>query len=113
LPTPNIIAELKHQYFAPSSDTESAMVQIWSELLKIERIGIRDSFLELGGHSLLATQLITRVNIKFKINLPLIILFEADTIEKLSEKVDFSLWVKKQEYIKSLDNDMEYEDIEI
>ncbi|HEU4561488.1 MAG TPA: amino acid adenylation domain-containing protein [Longimicrobium sp.] len=48
-------------YEAPASETEQALADIWAEVLKVERVGRRDSFFDLGGHSLLAVQVISRV----------------------------------------------------
>src|SRR4029077_3401320 len=48
-------------YVAPRTPTEEALAAIWSEVLKVDRVGIEDNFFELGGHSLLALTLIERM----------------------------------------------------
>ena len=40
---------------------EQALAQLWSELLKVERVSRWDHFFELGGHSLLAITLLERM----------------------------------------------------
>jgi hypothetical protein len=45
----------------PGPGTESALAEIWSEILGIERIGAHDSFAELGGSSLQALRVIQRM----------------------------------------------------
>ena len=42
-------------------EIETALAQIWSEVLQIERVGRQDHFFELGGHSLLAVKLMERM----------------------------------------------------
>jgi aspartate racemase len=63
-------------------------VAIWRELLRVERIGIRDNFFDLGGDSLTATRLIVRVEAAFGRRLPLSVIIQASTIERLAEVVD-------------------------
>lgn len=80
--------ELDLPYVAPRSSTESALAEIWSELLDIEKIGINDSFFDLGGQSLLVASVATRIHAIFQINIPLKTLFEAATVAALAEKID-------------------------
>src|SRR5208282_766806 len=61
LPSPDIGAQLAHQYVAPRTPTEETLCRIWAEMLGIDRVGIEDNFFELGGHSLLAVTLIARL----------------------------------------------------
>jgi amino acid adenylation domain-containing protein/FkbM family methyltransferase len=76
------------QYVAPRTATEEMLASLWSEILGVERVGVRDSFFELGGHSLLATQMVSRVRETFEVELALARLFEAPTVEGLAEQVE-------------------------
>ncbi|PSF28880.1 non-ribosomal peptide synthetase, partial [Aphanothece hegewaldii CCALA 016] len=70
---------------APRNSTEQLIADIWTDILKLEKVGIYDNFFELGGHSLLATQIMSRVREEFKIEIPLRTLFETPTIIGLAE----------------------------
>jgi len=41
-------------YVAPRNPEEELLAQIWSEVLRVERVGIEDDFFELGGDSIRA-----------------------------------------------------------
>ncbi|HEX2077204.1 MAG TPA: amino acid adenylation domain-containing protein, partial [Longimicrobium sp.] len=60
LPAPEL-GSAEERYVAPRTPVEEVLAGIWSEVLRIERVGRRDNFFELGGHSLLAVQVISRV----------------------------------------------------
>jgi aryl carrier-like protein len=45
----------------PQGEVEIKIAAIWSELLKVERVGRHDNFFELGGHSLLLVRVISRM----------------------------------------------------
>jgi thioesterase domain-containing protein len=60
LPAPGGDAYATHGYEAPVGEVETALAQIWSELLNVERVGRRDNFFALGGHSLQAVQVASR-----------------------------------------------------
>ncbi|TGV17973.1 amino acid adenylation domain-containing protein, partial [Mesorhizobium sp. M00.F.Ca.ET.186.01.1.1] len=75
----------KREYVAPRTPTEEMVANIWSQVLSVERVGSFDDFFELGGHSLLATQTVSRLKEAFGVDLPLRVLFEYSTVNKLSE----------------------------
>jgi len=45
-------------YSAPRNETEQVLVDIWSDILELECVGINDNFFEIGGHSLLAIKIV-------------------------------------------------------
>ena len=57
LPEPNLTRETQ-EYIAPRNSIESAIAQIFAELLHLEEVSVTADFFDLGGHSLLATQVI-------------------------------------------------------
>ena len=61
LPAPEEDAYSRGAYEAPVGPVETALAQIWSEVLGVERVGRRDGFFELGGHSLLAIKVLERM----------------------------------------------------
>lgn len=49
------------EFEAPVGEFETALAGIWSDVLKLEKIGRHDNFFDLGGHSLLIVQIISRL----------------------------------------------------
>ncbi|MCP5052013.1 MAG: AMP-binding protein, partial [bacterium] len=83
LPTPEIKAG--EDYIAPSGHEEETLVEIWSEVLDIDKsaIGVDTNFFDLGGHSLRATVVLSRVHKALEINVPLGEMFKTPTIKGL------------------------------
>ncbi|HLK56987.1 MAG TPA: amino acid adenylation domain-containing protein [Chthonomonadaceae bacterium] len=52
----------EREYQAPRTSTEEALAKIWSEVLRLPKVGIHDNFFELGGDSILSIQIIARAN---------------------------------------------------
>lgn|GEM_PF-2653819 len=77
-------------YVAPRTPQEEIIANIWSQVLKVNHIGINDNFFELGGHSLLATQVISRIRQTFHQEIPLRLLFEYPTISQFSQHIDIT-----------------------
>ncbi|HEX2187436.1 MAG TPA: AMP-binding protein, partial [Longimicrobiaceae bacterium] len=86
LPAPEYVVE--ERYVAPRTPVEEVLAGIWTEVLRLERAGLRENFFELGGHSLLATRVVSRVREVFGVELPLRALFEAPTVAALAERVE-------------------------
>jgi len=79
--------ELDQAYVAPRTAVEEVLCGVFSEVLQIDRVGVRDSFFELGGHSLLATQVASRLRIAFQVELSLRRLFQSPTVEGLAAAI--------------------------
>ncbi|PHM60990.1 non-ribosomal peptide synthetase [Xenorhabdus ishibashii] len=80
LPAPDSSAVVTQGYEPPQGRIETALAQIWQELLGLERISRHDTFFELGGHSLMVVRLITRIQEQFRVNIPLTELFTSPTL---------------------------------
>jgi amino acid adenylation domain-containing protein len=78
----------------PRTPVEDQLVSIWKEVLDLPEVGIRDSFFELGGHSLLVTRVRTHIQRAFGVTLAIRDLFDAQTIEELTERI---LWRQIEE----------------
>jgi amino acid adenylation domain-containing protein/thioester reductase-like protein len=87
LPKPDLDTALLEKYVAPRTPVEEMLALLWTQVLKVEQVGIYDNFFELGGHSLLATQLVSRIRTSFKIELSLRELFAASTIAQLAPNI--------------------------
>jgi acyl-coenzyme A synthetase/AMP-(fatty) acid ligase/acyl carrier protein len=74
-------------FAAPRTETEKAIADIWTSLMKLERIGIHDDFFDFGGHSLMAMKAVSQIEEKFGVNLSLAEFLEAPTIAGVAEKL--------------------------
>ena len=63
---------------------ELKLVQLWSKIIKVDKIGVHDNFFDLGGHSLLASYLMAEIKQQFSKDIPLTTLFQNPTIEQLA-----------------------------
>jgi len=89
LPAPNPVrSESSESFAAPRTQTEWELVQIWSKVLGIDKMGIYDNFFDLGGHSLLANQIISRMNDTFPVKLPLRRIFDTPTVAGLAQAIE-------------------------
>ena len=71
----------------PTKPVEKILVQIWSDCLGVEPIGIRDNFFDFGGQSLRATRVLTRVKTELGAELSLTALFKTPTIEAMAAEI--------------------------
>lgn len=77
----------QREHVEPQTELQRRIAAIWSEVLGLPRVGLRDDFFELGGHSLLATRIVSRTRQACDVELPLRALFEASELEAFCEQV--------------------------
>jgi amino acid adenylation domain-containing protein len=73
---------------APRTELERTLAEIWTGVLGVERIGVRDGFFALGGHSLLAVRVLSRIREALHVDLPPLALFESPTVEALAMRIE-------------------------
>ncbi len=89
LPMPSSLEAISlDNYVAAQTVTQHKLVEIWSELMRVNTVGIHDDFFYLGGHSLLAIELVRMIEREFKVSLPLRWLFENPTVSCVAEYID-------------------------
>ena len=84
LPKPEVTTISTPASALPEDELQAQLIGIWQSVLGRKPIGIQDNFFEMGGHSLLAARLMHRTGEVLGTTLPLAVLFQAPTIEKLS-----------------------------
>jgi amino acid adenylation domain-containing protein/thioester reductase-like protein/non-ribosomal peptide synthase protein (TIGR01720 family) len=84
LPAPG--APAAAEYKAPTNEIEELLVETWSKVLGIEKIGIDDNFFELGGDSI-KTILISSKLLTLQLNINVNDFFIHPTIRKLARTV--------------------------
>ena len=81
-------AHSTNQYVAPRSQSEKTLVNIWQQVLDIERLGIDDHFFELGGNSLHAIRVISAIRKHFSVEMPISEIFLNPTISLLVQFIE-------------------------
>jgi aryl carrier-like protein len=75
--------ELASEYVAPRTAVESRLAAIWSQVLGVSRVGVRDNYFALGGDSIRSIQIVARARAAgLELTLPQ--LFQAPRIEELA-----------------------------
>jgi len=60
------------------------LIHLWEKVLGVRPIGLRDNFFDLGGNSLVAVRLFSEMRTLIRRSLPLSVLLQAPTVEKLA-----------------------------
>jgi amino acid adenylation domain-containing protein len=87
MPIAETPAEQGQLYEPPRGEIESALASIWTEVLKVSRVGRYDSFFALGGRSLMAVQVASRVRQVLGAELTIRDIFEHSTLRNLAEQI--------------------------
>jgi amino acid adenylation domain-containing protein len=80
--------ESEAAYVAPRTPVEEMLAGIFEDVLKLDRVGIRDNFFEIGGHSLLATRVTSRVRNALEVEIGVRSVFEEATVEGLARRIE-------------------------
>ncbi|MEI7346806.1 alpha/beta fold hydrolase [Dickeya chrysanthemi] len=84
-------------FIEPTTDLQLIVAGIWSEIFKVEQIGLNDNFFALGGHSLLAVQTLFLIEQRTGIRIPIRDFFESHTVIKLASRIEELRQVEKKE----------------
>lgn len=71
-----------------SGGLEKEILEIWMNVLKTKEINNTDDFFEIGGHSLAAVKLMSDLQNKYSIDIPLNVIYKYSTVEKLSVYIE-------------------------
>ncbi|NOQ25906.1 MAG: amino acid adenylation domain-containing protein [Bacteroidales bacterium] len=88
LPWPEV--KVGDDYEAPTNKIEEKFVEVWSEVLGIEKekIGIDANFFELGGHSLFMIKVVQKITNSTGYKLNIMDLFRNTSIRKLANYIE-------------------------
>jgi len=79
--------ELSTPYAAPITERQKIICGIWQEMFQIDKVGIHDNFFDLGGDSVMALKLLSDLELRFKVALPLSEVINAPTVAQQSNSV--------------------------
>ena len=82
---------LTNDHAAPRTPLEETLAAIWRDVLKVQQLGVHDSFFALGGHSLIATQLVSRIRDVFRTEISLQDFFLHPTVAELGANLQKAL----------------------
>lgn len=71
----------------PLTPLEKELAQLWTALLRVDEIGVTESFFRLGGHSLLVTRLLSQVRKHYGATVSVRSFFQTPTIRFLASQV--------------------------
>ncbi len=74
-------------HVAPRTPAEEALARIWADVLRVERVGVRDDFFELGGQSILAIRLLARVRAELDAEVTVAELLVEPTVDGMARAV--------------------------
>lgn len=82
-------------YVAPRNEIEEVLVEIWQEVIGLDRVGVEDNFFEIGGHSIKAVKVVSRVQRQLDVRIDMAKLFHDPTIAELAIEVANQQWQNK------------------
>ncbi|MBT0772834.1 amino acid adenylation domain-containing protein [Kineosporia sp. J2-2] len=80
---PRPVATSDAAFEKPRDAIEITLARLWSEILDLPQVGIRDNFFDIGGHSLLAVRLSAAIRAEWDVEVPVSVLLQHGTIAEL------------------------------
>ncbi|MEM8510042.1 MAG: amino acid adenylation domain-containing protein [Bacteroidota bacterium] len=71
----------------PTNEIEKRIASIWKKVLKLERVGVHQSFFQIGGSSLKLGEMTMELQKEFSVQLPFATFYEMKTIRGISEGI--------------------------
>jgi len=87
LPEPGEAGAIRAEYEPPANKFERAIVEVWQDVLGVERVGARDHFFALGGHSLLAAKALDAIRKRTGAPIEVKAIFEAPRVRELASLI--------------------------
>ncbi|GLX92996.1 type I polyketide synthase [Herbidospora sp. NBRC 101105] len=79
--------ELRTDYAAPRTETETAVAEVWAAYLGIDRVGVHDPFFDLGGNSLVGMAMVIAIEKELGVPIAPAVLFEHPTVAEFAAAV--------------------------
>jgi acyl carrier protein len=99
LPAPGLVVRKTRDSVPPETPTQITLATMWGSLLKIDKVGIHESFFDLGGHSILAARLMAQMRSSFGVQLPLHHIFRTPTISGLAALIESKMWSASEPHV--------------
>jgi len=69
------------------AELEIALARIWGRVLRVDNVGLDDSFFDLGGNSVIGMRLLAELKRELGLTLPAAALFESPTVASLARRL--------------------------
>lgn len=85
LPDLSQVEIMREEFVEPSTDMQKELAEIWSNLLNIQKVSIKDDFFDIGGDSLGAINLANEISEKYNVTMAVKEIYDNNTIEKMEK----------------------------
>jgi acyl-CoA synthetase (AMP-forming)/AMP-acid ligase II/acyl carrier protein len=87
---------IKREYQAPENEDQVKLIEIWENVLGINKIGINDNFFELGGNSINMIKITAEIQNHFELKINITDVFKDPTIKRLDDLIKNQIWYNQE-----------------
>ena len=84
------------EYIAPRNAMEQVLVDIFRQILHMERISVKDNFFDLGGNSMLLMQVRLEMKKQLGVHLNVRELYRYMCVEEIAQMIDSVKWLQQE-----------------